>query len=73
MYLTLSVRTLKSQLFKPSSESFRIQEVLKRALHYFETPFFYDCMIQHIMDGLGTDQDRVEVQIYEDPFDECSR
>ena len=33
MYLTLSVRTLKSQLFKPSSKSFGMQEVLKRALH----------------------------------------
>ena len=73
MYLTLSVRTLKSQLFKPSSKSFGMQEVLKRALHYLKLLFFYDCMIQHIMDGLGTDQDRVEVQIYEDPFDECSR
>ena len=73
MYLTLSVRTLKSQLFKPSSKSFGMQEALKRALHYLKLLFFYDRMIQHIMDGQGTDQDRIEVQNYEDPFDEYSR
>ena len=50
-----------------------MQEVLKCALHYLKFLFFYDCMIQHIVDGLGTDQDRVEVQNYEDPFDEYSR
>ena len=35
--------------------------------------FFNYHVIEHIVDGLGTDQDRVELQNYEKEFDEYSK
>ena len=48
-----------------------IEDVLFIIRDYFS--FFNYRVIEHIVDGLGTDQDRVELQNYERDFDEYSK
>ena len=48
-----------------------IEKVLFIIKDYFS--FFNYHVIEHIIDGLGTDQDRVELQIYKKEFDEYSK
>ena len=48
-----------------------IEDVLYIIKDYFS--FFNYRVIEHIVDGLGTDQDRVELQNYERDFDEYSK
>ena len=48
-----------------------IEDVLYITRDYFS--FFNYRVIEHIVDGLGTDQDRVELQNYKQAFDEYSR
>ena len=48
-----------------------IEDVLFIIRDYFS--FFNYHVIEHIVDGLGTDQDRVELQNYEKEFDEYSK
>ena len=48
-----------------------IEDVLYIIRDYFS--FFNYRVIEHIVDGLGTDQDRVELQNYKQAFDEYSR
>ena len=48
-----------------------IEKVLFVIRDYFS--FFNYRVIEHIVDGLGTDQDRVELQNYEKEFDEYSK
>ena len=48
-----------------------IEDVLWFIKDYFS---FFNCrVIEHIVDGLGTDQDRVELQNYKKAFDEYSK
>ena len=64
---------------KPALQSFfrelwsagNIEDVLFIIRDYFS--FFNYRVIEHIVDGLGTDQDRVELQNYERDFDEYSK
>ena len=64
---------------KPTLQSFikelrsaeSIEDVLFIIRDYFS--FFNYRVIEHIVDGLGTDQDRVELQNYEREFDEYSK
>ena len=64
---------------KPALQSFfqelrnarSIEDVLYIIKDYFS--FFNYHVIEHIVDGLGTDQDRVELQKYEKAFDEYSK
>ena len=64
---------------KPTLQSFikelrsaeSIEDVLFFIRDYFS--FFNYRVIEHIVDGLGTDQDRVELQNYERDFDEYSK
>ena len=64
---------------KPALQSFikelrsaeSIEDVLLIITDYFS--FFNYRVIEHIVEGLGTDQDRVELQNYERDFDEYSK
>jgi len=64
---------------KPALQSFikelrsagSIEDVLFIIRDYFS--FFNYHVIEHIVEGLGTDQDRAELQNYEREFDECSK
>jgi len=57
--------------FKDLQSAESIEKVLFIISDYFS--FFNYHVIEHIVDGLGTDQDRVELQNYEREFDEYSK
>ena len=66
-----SQKPLLQTFFQDLQNAESIEDVLWVIKDYFS--FFNYRVIEHIVDGLGTDQDRVELQNYKKDFDEYSK
>ena len=66
-----SQKPVLQSFFQELQSAGSIEKVLLIIKDYFS--FFNYRVIEHIVDGLGTDQDRVELQNYEKEFDEYSK
>ena len=66
-----SQKPVLQTFFQELQNAGSIENVLLIIKDYFS--FFNYRVIEHIVDGLGTDQDRVELQNYEKEFDEYSK
>ena len=66
-----SQKPVLQTFFQELQNAGSIEKVLYIIRDY--TSFFNYHVIEHIVDGLGTDQDRVELQNYEKEFDEYSK